>query len=511
MLRVCILFAISHFIFDTAYSKPSNHNGYFFFIKVHFSSFKSNDTLYSAIVPTAVNSFYEDPTNDYILRKEFRSAVDKYGTAIIRGNMDRPYAYIFLSSEYNVKAAHYIPLFNLYLIHSGDSLDVSVDTVSGSGNSLSLRDKTKYMFFFTGKGAARFRWYSELNYPARAWGGGDKLLGGMPPLINEKGDINFNSYVCRIWTERLKGLERFRGLMTHKEMLICKADLLGLYFENLATYLYEYVGKDEKYGYWTSMQIRKLIYNYSSDIDQYSKGISVNFAMGAYKLESMAYSFLNQCISPAFYERIKDGYGGELRDKMMVLFLIQSDGLIGNENSLVMDALDCVKVSYSKMALNSLLARERGMLAYDFILPDENNRMVSLSSLRGKVVFVDFYFTGCSGCKGFYRDCLRDVEDTFENNADVQFVSISVDALRETWLSTLAKGGYSSFNKRNVLNLYTGGRGYKHPAIQHYNINGYPGLLLIDKSGRIFGFNDLTFNKKSTLIKDLNKLIEQPN
>ena len=67
----------------------------------------------------------------------------------------------------------------------------------------------------------------------------------------------------------------------------------------------------------------------------------------------------------------------------------------------------------------------------DVSLPDENGNTVSLGSLRGKYVFIDFWSTWCPPCFQ-YIDPKKKIGELFPANK-MQLVDIAVDAEKEAW------------------------------------------------------------------------------
>ena len=124
---------------------------------------------------------------------------------------------------------------------------------------------------------------------------------------------------------------------------------------------------------------------------------------------------------------------------------------------------------------------------------------IELSDFTGKVVVLDFYFTGCRACK-VLAPIMEKLEYEFKGK-QVIFIAISIDRNKSTWLSSVNQNLYSS---PLSLNLFTSGNGADDPVIKHYNINSYPTLILINKDGRIGS------NPQSPLMdegRDLKKLI----
>ncbi|WP_029279676.1 TlpA family protein disulfide reductase [Pedobacter borealis] len=111
----------------------------------------------------------------------------------------------------------------------------------------------------------------------------------------------------------------------------------------------------------------------------------------------------------------------------------------------------------------------------DFSLPDTQGKQVSLSSMKDKVVILDFWYTGCSNCVKL-KKAMEPIYNQFYANEHVRFVSIIIDQDRSGWLNSV-KGG--SYTNPEDINLYTAGEGAKHPVIRDNLISGYPTLYVL--------------------------------
>lgn len=125
--------------------------------------------------------------------------------------------------------------------------------------------------------------------------------------------------------------------------------------------------------------------------------------------------------------------------------------------------------------------RELYRPAYNFSLPDSSGSIIKLSDFRGKVVIVDFWFTGCIPCRYLKKD-LEELIFPYRND-ELVVVTISIDKSMEYW----KKGGLESglYTGEDNINLYTEGLGWNHPIMKHYNFISVPNLLVIDKTGNL--------------------------
>ncbi|HWW40787.1 TlpA disulfide reductase family protein, partial [Pedobacter sp.] len=121
-----------------------------------------------------------------------------------------------------------------------------------------------------------------------------------------------------------------------------------------------------------------------------------------------------------------------------------------------------------------LVNTKEGTPVLNFSFPDVNNRKVSLSDLKGKVVLIDVWATWCGPCKAEEPHWEKLVKNY--KGKDVAFVGISVDQNKKAW------DKYTSEKNLNGIQLYAGPGNDLSKA---YQINGIPRYLLIDKKGNL--------------------------
>jgi cytochrome oxidase Cu insertion factor (SCO1/SenC/PrrC family) len=200
---------------------------------------------------------------------------------------------------------------------------------------------------------------------------------------------------------------------------------------------------------------------------------------------------MRQLYTDPFIYILKE-YAGLLRDRAVAAYCIDNIRIMKQPGDLIQQALAVMKEPGSRSVLEGIQNDSgKGAAAYNFSLLDSSGRVVQLSDFKGKVVFIDFWYTGCGACSKFYKNALSVVEKTFEHNSDVVFLTVSIDQSREVWQRSVHNGFYTSGNESNVINLYTNGESIGHPLIVHYKIAGYPFQLLIDKKGRIYKSSEL--------------------
>lgn len=118
---------------------------------------------------------------------------------------------------------------------------------------------------------------------------------------------------------------------------------------------------------------------------------------------------------------------------------------------------------------------EKGAQSPDFEFLDINGNIVSLSDLRGKLVYIDIWATWCLPCLKEIPH-LKSLEENFKGQ-DIAFVSICQSDTKERWENMIKEkelGGIQLFQADE-----------NHPFFQDYLVQGIPRFILLDKEGKI--------------------------
>jgi peroxiredoxin len=121
-----------------------------------------------------------------------------------------------------------------------------------------------------------------------------------------------------------------------------------------------------------------------------------------------------------------------------------------------------------------------GNAAPDISLPNPEGKSVSLSSLRGKYVLIDFWASWCGPCRQENPNVVRMYQKYKDKGFEI--FGVSLDESREKWLKAIAM---DKLTWPHVSDL----KGWSSAAAQLYNVQAIPQTLLLDKEGRIIAKN----------------------
>jgi thiol-disulfide isomerase/thioredoxin len=122
-----------------------------------------------------------------------------------------------------------------------------------------------------------------------------------------------------------------------------------------------------------------------------------------------------------------------------------------------------------------------GQRAPDFRLLSSFGQAGTMKALRSKVVYLDFWYSGCKPCLAEAPAAAK-LKKEFQGQ-DVVFLYISIETNIEGWLQTITQhdlAGPSSIHLIDPEGKY---------AAQAYGVVGFPTYLLIGRDGRIIDAN----------------------
>ncbi|MCK4757997.1 MAG: TlpA family protein disulfide reductase [Thermoplasmata archaeon] len=137
-------------------------------------------------------------------------------------------------------------------------------------------------------------------------------------------------------------------------------------------------------------------------------------------------------------------------------------------------------------------------LAADFSLPVvDDGGLLQLSSLRGKVVIIDFMATWCSPC-ATQIEYLKTISDEY-STSDVVILSVDVD----------------NDEGENLLSNYKNDKGITWDVLRNggsvasetgYEVTNIPTIVIVDQEGHI-AFREVGITKAADLQREIDRLL----
>lgn len=416
-----------------------------------------------------------------LLKKEF--IYGSIGTEIFSTTCNKEGNFSFIFNASHIAMVSLIlnkenPFISYQYVEPGDRI-----------NCVITKSSDNYTVKYSGRGIEKFSCMAALAYKR-------KQLNGKPFSKTRAGlfskDSSVNALVGAFRqsdetaAELLVVLKKYKNKVSNQMMNLLTADILGESGRDKCFLIPYFLQKSDSEQ---RMAIKRFFIN-----DVYLKGktfvgsaaYSGNYIEFLYRrcqqllvLKNKEGYSINE-----LYNLLFDQYAGFIRERVLCSFLLR--GHTGIDNNEYQTCLQkAIMASSTPIYRDYLLKQfERssiGAPAFNFSLPGIDGKLVSLNELKDKIVLVDFWFTGCSACKVLAESLEKKVIPNF-SNSEVVFVSICLDKDKAQWLNSLKKGGYSSGTS---INLFTAGLAFEHPLVKHYNIEGCPALLLIDKKSKI--------------------------
>ncbi|HZY38753.1 MAG TPA: TlpA disulfide reductase family protein [Mucilaginibacter sp.] len=119
-----------------------------------------------------------------------------------------------------------------------------------------------------------------------------------------------------------------------------------------------------------------------------------------------------------------------------------------------------------------------GSIAPDFTMPDTANRLIKLSSFRGKYVLLDFWASWCPICREAAPGVVKAYGSYKSKNFNILSVSLDKPGDRQKWLHAIRHDGLK-WTQVSDLSFW------KSPVVGLYKLTALPQNFLIDPTGKI--------------------------
>lgn len=361
---------------------------------------------------------------------------------------------------------------NQLYLSPGDNLEVFID----------YSDPRKATF--KGKGAEANTYLKNTPFPK----GGSFIEAGsqVKPTIDET--FAAIEAMAAQRQEDLAKLTRVSPIFRHLEKARIQADLINSYQSGEFYSTYKLKLKDE--------QAKEFVEKYKKAIAPKVKALSQNFTdavlMRLVVYRDVAEDVIKEGGRQADIEIIKDWYkASELVSKMQK---VSDKQQLQGFKAQIAELHTKAYVDAANASLKQLMAFGKGDVAVDFVATNLNGEKVSLSSLKGKVIYVDLWATWCGPCMQEMPH-FEKLKAQFKDNPDVVLLSLSIDDDTTLWKSSVSErkaDGYQWIINRAKL--------------QDYNIVGIPRSLLIDRNFKMVDMS-APMPSEAKVVKAINSLL----
>ena len=132
-------------------------------------------------------------------------------------------------------------------------------------------------------------------------------------------------------------------------------------------------------------------------------------------------------------------------------------------------------------------------IAPEISLPGVKDNTISLSSLKGKVVLIDFWASWCGPCRAAIPNVIK-LYNKY-NAKGFEVFGVSIDSKKADWLKAIA-------NDKIKYTQVMDKDGWNSTVAEKYGVYSIPSTFLLDKTGKVIAI-DLDGEELENKVKSL--------